>query len=187
MTRLRALVLVGLLAGCGLETPPPDTARMPGNTAFSLGDPDMWAINQAQWAFAVASRTHNNPADAARASAAVDYLAGQLNTSPRWAGLSPLAKMEMLQARQEVRATLGIVPNAPSQLVVDSLMAAADALTVGNPHAAMAALHNPAFTLPPERTLAILSAMPYLRTTNLATMRAATDVVSDGSWPSPWR
>jgi hypothetical protein len=94
-------------------TPPADTARLPPNAFGTYADGDVGAINQAAWAFADPSRTRNNPGDAARAAAAVDYLAGELNTSPRWDFMSVLTKMEILQARAEVRHALGIAPGSP--------------------------------------------------------------------------
>jgi len=178
--RLPVLALATLLAACNVPMPPPpDTARML-QSPFVLGDPDVWALNQAQWAFAVPSRTANRPADAARAVAAIDYLGGQINTSPRWVGMDALVRVEMLQARVDVRAALGIAPNAPSQLVVDTMMAAADALMVGDPVHALAAFNNPAYTRGPEQTLATLTNMPYVQSANLATMRMAADMVGNG-------
>lgn len=175
MPRRSALLLLCCLLplACTPE-PPPDTARLPAQGGWLLGDPDVWAINQAQWAFADPGRTLNRPEEAARAAAAVDYLAGHLSTSPRWASMNPLTKLEMLRAREEVRQALGIVPNAPSQLVVNSLLACAAGLADNNPAWALATLHNPAFALPPEQTLHILANMPFLRMTNIATMHAGS-------------
>lgn len=167
-------LLPGLLAaGCGAVTPAPDTARLPPDAFGTNADGDVGAINQAAWAFADASRTRNDPADAARAVAAVDYLAGELNTGPRWAFMSPITKQEMLAARVEVRQALGIEPTALSQQVVNRLLFAANALTYGNPDAAATALQPPVFTRGPQATLATLSNMPFLRQTNIATQHAA--------------
>ena len=117
------IVLAGLLAaGCASIAPPPDTARLPPNAYGLFADNDIGAINLAQWAFADPARTRNDPADAARAAAAVDYLAGELSSSPRWIAMSPITKGQMLQAREEVRRALGVAPGAPSQLVVDGLL-----------------------------------------------------------------
>src|SRR4051812_37490849 len=109
MRRHTRLLLAFLVpAGCAAVTPPPDTARLPPNAFGVYADGDIGAINQAQWAFASPARTRNNPADAARAVAAVDYLAGALSTYPRWDFMSPLTKQEMLWARVEVRQAVGI-------------------------------------------------------------------------------
>jgi hypothetical protein len=173
--RARLLVVFAALftAGCATIAPPPDTARLPPNAYGLFADNDIGAINLAQWAFASPARTRNDPVDAARAAAAVDYLAGELSSSPRWAGMSPLTKRQMLEAREEVRRTFGIAPGAPSQLVVDGLLGAANALAAGDRPAALAALHTPVFIWPPEQTLARLSDMPFLPTANVATQRAA--------------
>ena len=171
------ICLAGTLAACGAITPPPDTARLPPNAFGTYADGDIGAINVSAWAFADPSRTGNDPADAARAVAAVDYLAGELNTSPRWDFMSPLTKMQMLQARVEVRAALGIAPQAPSQDVVDQLLYAGEALTAGSAQGAVAALTPPAFTLPPAETLGRLANLPYLQEANVATQHAAAQSV----------
>jgi len=174
-----AALLVAFFAAACAATPRPDAARLVGPAAM-LGD-DVPAIDQAEWAFAAAARTRNDPADAARAVAALDYLAGNLSVSPRWIAVSPITKHQMLDARAETRAALGIAPDAPSQLVVDRMMQAADALTLNDVPAALALLDTPAFTLGPERTLAVLADMPYLRTANIATQYASGEMAPGGS------
>ena len=162
------------IAGCGLATPPPDTAIAPPGAFGSNGDSDIAALNLSSWAFSSSSNLRNRPVEAARAVAAVDYLGGQLSSSPRWAGLSPIVAGEMLQARQQVRGVLGIAPNAPSQVVVSSLAGYAAALSPnGNPAQAAQYLANPAFTLGPQMTEAKLVNMPFLSETNIATQRAS--------------
>jgi hypothetical protein len=172
---IRFGVILGclLLAACTAATPPPDTARLPMGT-FGLADNDMGAINLASSAFASAGRTRNNPVGAARAAAAVDYLAGQLSSSPRWLSVSPLIKQQMLQARTDVRQVLGITPDASSQAVVNALLQFADAWQAGNQSAAMQALGAPVFTLPPMQTQQVLSNMPPMPSVNTATMNAAS-------------
>lgn len=181
MPRRWILLLASLIvSGCAAVTPPPDTARLPPNAFGTYADGDIGAINQAAWAFANPARTRNDPADSARAVAAVDYLAGALWTNPRWDFMSPLTKLEMLQARREVRSALGIAPAAPSQEVVNRTLFAADALVAGNHDAARAAFQPPVFGLGPERTLAVLSAMPFLREANIATQHAAAQEQPNG-------
>ena len=166
-----------LPAACGSIQPfVPDTARLaPGQLGTGF-DPDTTAVYQAQWAFADAGRTYGRPIEAARAAASMDYIAGQLYTSPRWARVSALTKEQLLQGRQEVRAALGIPPNTPSQAVVDHLAAAGNALAAGDQPAALALLSGPTFTAPPDQVLARLSNMPYLRMANVSTMRAANEL-----------
>ncbi len=169
----RAMILVLLLSGCAGQPFVPDTARFPPN-GFGGGtlDPDVQATNLAAWAFADPSRTRNDPVDAARATASMDYIAGELYTSPRWANISAVTKMQLLQGRTEMREAIGVAPNAPSQLVVNGLTGAGNALAAGNQGAALAALENPAFPNP-QATLARLYALPYIHMANVSTMRAA--------------
>jgi len=168
---LFGFMLLGLLPVACTTPPPPYTVSLSGvNITFGL-DMDGWAINMAQWAFADPARTQGRPVEAARAAAALEYLAVQLD-APRWTGMNPLTQLKMKQARAELRQALGIVPEAPPQPVIHALMACADALAAGDPVAAATPLRNPFFTFGAERTLAILAAMPYLRAANVATMRA---------------
>jgi hypothetical protein len=169
------------VAGCGLQTPPPDTAQAPPGAFGSNGDSDIAALNLSSWAFASARNLRNRPVDAARAVAAVDYLGGALSTGGRWITLSPIVQTQMLQARQQVRATLGIVPNAPSQVVVTSLANyAATLAATGDQAAAGQYLTNPPFTLGVQATEAMLQNMPFLRETNIATQRAAAAAGNGG-------
>lgn len=162
-----------LLAACGAATPTPDTARLPPGT-FGLMDNDVGAANLASASFASAGRTRGNPAGAARAAAAVDYLAGQLSSSPRWLSVSPLIRQQMLQARIDLRRVTGIAPNASSQAVVDALLQFSGAWQAGNQSAAMGALGAPVFMQSPTQTLEVLGNMPPLPSVNVATMNAAS-------------
>ena len=125
-------------------------------------------------AFASARRLRDNPVYAARAAAAVDYLAGQLSSSPRWLSISPLIKQQMLQARTDVRKVLGIAPDASSQTVVNALLPFADARHAGSQSSAIQALAAPVFTMPPTETQQLLSNMPPMSSVNTATMNAAS-------------
>lgn len=179
-----ALILCLAVAGCGLQVPLPDTASAPPGAFGSNGDSDIAAVNLASWAFSSARNLHNRPIEAARAVAAVDYLAGDLSSSGRWYTLSPIVQTEMLQARQQVRATVGIAPNARSQAVVDSLAGYAAALAANNgQQAASQYLVAPVFTFGPQMTEAKLQDMPFLSQTNIATQRAAA-AMSNGNGTS---
>ena len=178
MKRRAALLLACLLpAACGnLPIRTVDTAQLAPGQLGSLINLDVSAVQQAQWAFADPGRTRDRPAEAARATAAMDYIAGQLYTSPRWANISALTKEQLLQGRVQVRQVLGIVPDAPSQVVVNSLSGAFNALAAGNEPAAVAALSNPAFAQPGEQTLQRLANLPYIQMANVSTMRAANEL-----------
>lgn len=169
--RVVVLLIAALLpVGCAVQ-PLPDSARMLPPTAFGgFADAGVSAINLSSWAFADPMRTRGDPGDAARAAAAVDYLAGQLFADPRWQGVDPLYKQQMLDARAEVRRALGINAAARSQQVVDTLLAAANAMAAPDTAALNVALRSPVFTMTPQETYARLVNMPYLPTTNVATL-----------------
>jgi hypothetical protein len=167
-----AVSLAATLAACGPLTIQPDTARLPAGV-FGSSDQDVPATQYAENAFADAARTYGDPAAGAQAVLAMDYIAGQLNTSPRWANIPSDIKLELLDAREQTRSTLGIAPNAPSQLVVDSLVVARNDLAAGNKDAAIVALSNPAFPAGGAQTVERLANLPYIRMANLSTSHAA--------------
>ena len=170
-----ALLLAACLAACGPLPPPTDTAQLPPGV-FGPLDQDIPATQYAQYAFADAARTYGNPAAGAEAVLAMDYIAGELNTSPRWANIAATTQLELLQARKDVRAAVGIAPNARSQLVVDSLMAARNDLAAGNQAAAVAALTNPAFPAGGAAAVLALTNLPYVQSANVATAHAAAEL-----------
>ena len=163
-TILAAAVGLGI-TGCA-PSPPVSTAIMPPQTG--LADP-INAVQYAAWAFAWPSRTENDPLSAAKAVAALDFAAGDINANQRWVGLSPIVWDEMLVARTDVRRVLGIPADAPSQAVVNVMTLTMLALEAGDRTQALAALSSPIFTLGPERTLIVLTNLPYIRMANVAT------------------
>lgn len=176
-----ALLLVALLpVACAPESPPPDVAVLPPGV-FGGGDQDAAAIQYAEYVFSDSSRTYGNPAAGARAALAMDYIAGELSASPRWASIGPETKFELLQARDQTRAAAGIAPNAPSQAVVNSLIAAASELQAGDQAQAAVALNNRAFTGTPDQTLQRLANLPYNQMANAATTHAATELLDPGN------
>jgi hypothetical protein len=174
-----AILACLVVAGCTAATPPPDTAQLPF-AAFGTMDNDVAAANQASWAFASPERTRNNPVDAARACAAIDYLAGQLSSSPRWMSVSPLTRQEMLRARADVRRVLGIAPEARSQVVVNALLQFAAAWQARDQSAALQALSAPGFAFPPQQTVQVLSNLPYVQTANVGSIDAAREMLPGG-------
>ena len=139
-----------LAAACGLL---PDTANVPAAALGAHGDVDTAAANIAAWDFADPGRTHGNPAEAARAVIALEYLAGVVSGSPRYLAASPLVQRQMLDDRQALRRVLGVAPDTRSQEVVDAMMAVEAASTAGDVAAERRALSGPAFTLGPDGTL----------------------------------
>ena len=160
-----ALVLVLLMAGCTGAFKPVDTAAMPPGF-IPPGDPDIAALFEAETAFPPGAPRPATPQAIARAVADVDYTAGAFNTHIRWWGtLNPGAQEQMLIARREIRAAVGIAPDALSQDVVNALLAAS---TAPDQQALLTALANPVFTLGPQATLDRLTNMPRLATTPYA-------------------
>ncbi len=172
---LTALLLVSSIAACGPLPAPPDTAQLPPGV-FSPLDQDVPATQYAQYAFADVARTYGNPVAGAQAVLAMDYIAGQLNTSPRWAGIPATTQMQLLEGRVQTRRAVGIAPNAPSQLVVNSLVAARNDLASGNQPAAAHDLDNAAFPAGGEQTVQVLANLPYIQAANVATQHAAEDL-----------
>ena len=174
-----ALLVATSLAACGPLPPPPDTAQLPPNV-FSPLDQDVPATQYAQYAFADPARTYGNPVAGAQAVLAMDYIAGQLNTSPRWANIDAATQQQLLQGRAETRQAVGIAPGAPSQLVVNSLVAARNDLAAGNQDAAAQALSNPAFTKGGAQTVQALANLPYIQMANVATTHANEELFGPG-------
>lgn len=174
----RWLKIVGLclsVAGCALESPIPSTGYLPKDTFENVigQDPAITATQTATFAFAHPAAMQGRPAEMALAVASLDAMAGQFSTVGRWSSMSPLAQMEMLQARTQVRAILGIAPDVPSQTVIDALVGAAHALDRGNRAGAERALTEPGFSMPPQRMLALLGHFPAVPIANQATMLAS--------------
>lgn len=168
------------LAGCSTLPSTQRTAYLPAGVFGTYEDNDTGAINQAAYAFASPANTRDNPVDAAKAVVALEYLSGELRENPRWIGMDLSIKVHMAQARDQLQQILGIRPDVPPQVVVNTLLALSMNLQFGNQAAAMQVLASPIFTQPPERTLQILSNLPYVQTANLATTRAANEVFPPG-------
>ncbi len=171
-----ATCLLPVACAGGFQPVVPDTARLAPGALGSGFDPDVTAVNLAYWAFGDSGRTRGRPIEGARAAASMDYIAGELYTSPRWANIDAITKEQLLQGRQEVRAALGVVPGTPSQAVVDRLTTAANALAGGNQAFAVAQLGNPVFQEPGEQVLQRLGNLPYMRMANVSTTRAANEL-----------
>ena len=175
--RIAPILILAALAGCAPLPPPPDTARLPPGV-FGPLDQDVPATQFAQHAFSDPSHTFGDPAAGAQAVLAMEYIAGQLSTSPRWASIGALTQDELLQGRADMRQAIGIAPGAPSQLVVDSLVAARNALASGDTAQAAKDLDNPAFPAGGAHTVQVLGSLPYIRMANVATQHAAEQLLA---------
>ena len=179
LARFCAVLMCIAIAGCA-AVQQTDTAQLPPFFYGTLIDNDIGAINEASWALGSPDRTRGYPVEALRAAVAVEYLAGELNTAPRWSRMSPITKMQMLRARGEFRQALGIKPDAPAQMVVNTLIAAMVDLERANPSAAQQALAAPIFTQPPQQTMQVLSDLPSLPAAQAATAWAEGEEFRNG-------
>ncbi len=160
-----AWLALGLLVGGCAFFQIVDTARMPASQFPGQNDTPRAALYEAQLAFSGNAPSPATPAQWARVLADVEYLAGALNTDVRYADLDGAAQAQVLEARREVRGFLGVPETAPSQAVVDALLAASHATDA---QALRTALSAPIFTLGADATLARLQAGPTLVVTPLA-------------------
>jgi hypothetical protein len=131
---IRSLAVVAALAmaGCSHGAPDPaGTAEMPLNPQ---GGPELsqdQAIALASWALKSPANTAGDPARAARAIAAEDWLAGQTTLYGNFQAYAPSGQPVWVALRGQARAAIGVAPHAPSQEVVNRLMATAEALSAG--------------------------------------------------------
>jgi hypothetical protein len=161
---------------CALP-PPPQSASLPADAVVGAGDPLRSAISNTSFAFSSQSQLNGHPAQAARAVAQMEWLAVEMPTNPRLTDVSPTVISQMQAARGEWRMALGIPAGALAQPVIDSLYAAARALSSGQDGAAAAALPVALFPQGGQATLTRLAALPGLPLTNLAAV-GATDALS---------
>jgi hypothetical protein len=171
VARVRVLLLCLGVAACG-AIQRVDTSQLPPGFYGLLIDNDTGAINEASWALGSPDRTRGNPVETLRAAVAVEYLAGELNVAPRWAGMSVITKVQMLQARAEMRRALDIRSDVPSQVVVSVEIAAMVDLERGDGAAAQQVLSSPIFTQPPQQVLQALNNLPTLPAARSATAAA---------------
>ncbi len=128
-----------------------------------FGDPVRGAALHAPWWLADTSRLAGQPAQAARAAVQMEVLAEAFRTDPRWKHDGTMATWHFTGlARAELRAAVGIAPDAPSDLVIIALRDAARALDAGLPLRAEAALSGPAFAVPGAEVLRRLATLPRL-------------------------
>ncbi len=151
------LALLPLLA-CAPVAPGP-TASLPPGATQGAGDPLRGAVLTTAYIFNNQASLAN-PASAARAVANIEYLAVNLAQDPSLGRMSD-GGFQLAAARTELRGAIGITPDAPPQLVIDALYAAASALAAQDMAAAAAALPVAAF--PDSRASVVrLTALPSL-------------------------
>jgi hypothetical protein len=166
---LLAVAVVVTAAACASDTLP-DTATMPDGALNTNGDIDIRSLDIAAYDFAHPIK--GDPAQAADAIAALDYMGGKLNTSPRWVIMPSLYRAQMLESREILRQFVGIRPTAPSQAVVDTMLALAQAYRAQDQTEVQRLLGAPIFTVPPSEVAARLNDIPLMPVVNAATTGA---------------
>jgi hypothetical protein len=170
---LSSLAALVMLAGCSSEVYRlPSTAVMPAGALNTNGDIDIRSLDVAAYGFGHYDELKGDPALAANTVAALDYMGGQLNTSPRWVNMPGLYRLQMLQSRDIVRGVLGISPTVPSQDVVDTMLALSAAYSSGDQDQVNKLLSSPIFSVPPDQAAERLADLPYLPVVNNATTHA---------------
>jgi len=172
---MRALPILLLLAACAAQGPsPPPAQPLPPVQSSGAADPTRQAVLSTSWAFATPGRLAGRPAEAARATGQVEYLAAALAADQRWIGARPTVIPDLRDARAELRDALGIPRAAPDEAVGRAMLDAAAALDAGNRGGATAALGtvSPA----PALTLARLESLPPLPRTAAATGEAQAEM-----------
>ncbi len=169
------LLLLMAMAGCVPSAPPPSVGYVPAG-AFGPGavqeDPQSAALGTAEEAFAHNGAMQGRPADMAFAVACLDAMGGQFSGPGRWIGTGSTAPAQMVQARDAVRETLGIPVAAPSQDVIDHLVAFSQSYRAGDTAAALADVSGPLFTKGASQTVAILAHFPGSEDADAATFAA---------------
>lgn len=158
-----------LLAGCAAQAV--DVAMLPPNLYGAGVNVEQAALLHTRLVFSGNAARPTNAADGARLVAEVEYVSGVLNTVSRPPDMPGIAMAQLLQARAETRAAVGVTPTAPSQAVVDALVKVSQ---TSDPAAQAQAVTLPIFTLGPQATLARLAALPELPETRRAILASGS-------------
>lgn len=154
MSRLFPLVLLAA-AACG--TPPEPAPPPPVAAGTTL--PSRQAVLATAYAFGDTRRLAGRPAEAARVSAQLEWMAVALPQDPWWTAAVPTLFFQLRDGRSEMRSTLGLAPDAAPGAVTQGLADAAAALDAGSRSGAVAAL-APVAPAGGEAVLARLEALP---------------------------
>lgn len=169
----RLLVPLACLALLGCQPlPPPQYATLTPDVPPGQFAPDQTdqAILAAWDTFTLGHHLQGDPARVARAVAYIEFLSDDFRTM-RWFTASPTTAGQLLIAQRDLRAFLDIDANAPTQSVINAMLAAADALQAGDKEKAARALTGGPFHAPAATTLARLAAMP-----NIASVAAGANL-----------
>lgn len=181
MIRQSALVLALAVAACAPEPPPPTLPpELGGSQALITRDPTM-VVGQSIVSFFRRPQP-NQPAEAARAIAELEWLAETLPRSPRWQTASATGLTELQQARRQARTALGVAPGASSQAVIDGLAGAAQAIETNDQAALSRALPRTVFPIGPQAVVQRLAGPP-----SVPSVMPAFWALSTGQWSEPRR
>lgn len=172
MIRKTVLALPLLVLACA-PLPPMEMASLPRDSVIGAGDPTRAAIISASTSFGIGGRILTAPAQTARTLANLEYLAVNTANNPLLDNAPPTLQTQLLAARQEWRAALGIPPGTPAQQVINDLYATSRALEAGQPGG--------------EGNLARLQALPALPQTAAAAASASEALRSRNSQGQPIR
>lgn len=176
MLRFACLTILALplLVACGGDATlrASQGARLPNDAIEGIGDPTRAAILSSAYVFGAPATIAGRPDLGAVAAANVEHLAAEIPEGPRWVEFGPQVGLELIAARAEMRAALGIAPDAPPQAVVEALYATARAWRAGDATAAERALGAPMFRGGGRETLLTLAKLPPLPRAQVATVLA---------------
>ncbi len=164
MLRRSVLLTVLAAAACAPATPPP---TLPAGPSGAVTTDPITVARQNAAAFFMSPQA-GKPAEAARAIADIEFLAGAVPSDPRWQSQSGNAVTQLAQARNEARRALGIAPQAGAQAVIDGLMSAATALEANDRAGVARALPRNVFTAGPEQTVRRLATPPRVPSASAA-------------------
>ena len=155
-----------LLLACA-PFPPTETAVLPRDSIEGAGDPTRAAILNASTSFAAGGAPAARPAIMARTLANLEFLAVNSVNNPLLDNAPATLQSQLLGARGEWRAALGIPPDAPAQLTVNRLYQVSRVLD-GGPGSADPSLAARLQALPalPQTAAAAASASEALRSRN---------------------
>ncbi|WP_137178045.1 hypothetical protein [Roseomonas sp. AR75] len=151
----RRLFPLLLLAGCSAD---PTTGYLIG-----LGDPVRGAALAAPTRLGDTSRLAGDQVAAARGVILLEFIDLSFRTDPRYMhDVAPVNVHTIRLGRTEMRAAVGIAPNAPPEPLMAQLREFGNALEAGNLVQAEVALSGPMFPLGAQETMRRLRSLPRL-------------------------
>jgi hypothetical protein len=165
----RLLPLLLLLGACSVD---PTTGHLAG-----IGDPVRGAALVAPFRLGDTSRLAGDPVAAARAVILLEFIDDAFRTDPRYRhDVSPANQQIIRRGRDEMRATIGIAPDAPARPLIEELRDFANTLEAGSLARAEAALSGPMFPLGAAATLQRLRNLPRLPRVSEAAGAATNEI-----------